>query len=443
MATTFSRSMRSLEADGFRRSTLGLAWVGLMLAAGLGWFFFARITLYETAEGARLEVQHAAHPVEVPHAGRVVASFLTLGQQVQAGDLLVELDSESERLELEQEKARLATTSARLEAVREQITAEQQAWPVQQKAALMAIEEARARVREAEAAAQFAEGDAERFRSLDKSGIAAKADRLRAEAEADKLRAAASAQASTVTRLEAEEKSKGSDHEIRLAKLQRDLALVGGDIGTAKATVKSYEHELELHRIQAPVAGRLGEIAELRAGGYVAAGQRLAVVVPAGELRAVAQFAPGTALGRIRPGQPARLRLDGFPWPQYGSIPAKVQSVANEPNAGRLRVEFALQPDRVSLIPAQHGLSGSVEVQVERLSPARLVWRLIGKLLTTPAPPSGNPKAEIRRPKEGRNPNAEIRMAQAGRLAASAFGLRTSDFLRPSDFAPSPGRHVS
>jgi membrane fusion protein (multidrug efflux system) len=78
------------------------------------------------------------------------------------------------------------------------------------------------------------------------------------------------------------------------------------------------------------------------------------------------------------------LRLEGFPWPQYGSIPARVQSVANEPDEGKLRVELAVQSDRAVLIPVQHGLSGSVEVQVERVSPARLVWRIVGKLLSAP-----------------------------------------------------------
>ena len=384
MPTTFSRSMRSLEADGFRRAAWGLMLAGVLLAVGLSWFLFARITLYETTARARLEVERAAHPVATPHAGRVVRSHLSLGRAVQAGELLVELESEAERLQLEESKARLATFLARHEAVQEQITAEQQAWPLEQKAAGQAIDEARARVSEAQAAARFAAGEAERFRRLDESGLAAKADRLRAEAEADKLRAGVQAQTHTVTKLEAEEKSKEKNHQIRLAKLQRDLALLGGDIGTAKATVKRFEYELELHRIMAPVSGRLGEIVELRIGGFLEEGQKLAVVVPQGELRAVAHFLAATSVGRIRVGQPARLRLDGFPWAQYGSIAATVASVANEPDEGRIRVEFIVRPTPGSLIPLQHGLTGSVEVTVERLSPARLVWRMAGKLLTSP-----------------------------------------------------------
>lgn len=43
MPTTFSRSMRSLEADGFRRSRWGILLVMALLSAGAGWFFFARI----------------------------------------------------------------------------------------------------------------------------------------------------------------------------------------------------------------------------------------------------------------------------------------------------------------------------------------------------------------------------------------------------------------
>lgn len=41
-----------------------------------------------------------------------------------------------------------------------------------------------------------------------------------------------------------------------------------------------------------------------------------------------AEFAPSSALGRVRPGQRARVRLAGFPWTEYGTISASVASVA-------------------------------------------------------------------------------------------------------------------
>jgi len=114
----------------------------------------------------------------------------------------------------------------------------------------------------------------------------------------------------------------------------------------------------------------------MRVGGFVRAGDQVGSVVPEGKLHVVANFAPPAALGRILPGQTARLRLEGFPWGQYGSVGATVTSVASEIRDGTIRVELALKADDRSRIPLQHGLPGSVEVQVEDISPASLVLRI-------------------------------------------------------------------
>jgi membrane fusion protein (multidrug efflux system) len=114
--------------------------------------------------------------------------------------------------------------------------------------------------------------------------------------------------------------------------------------------------------------------------------------MPTGKLRVVAEFAPEAAFGRIRPGQPARMRLDGFPWLQFGTISATVDSVAGETRAGRVRVELEVLADPTSAIPLQHGLPGTVEIEVERVLPAKLALRIAGKIATS-ALPSAKPDA--------------------------------------------------
>ena len=80
------------------------------------------------------------------------------------------------------------------------------------------------------------------------------------------------------------------------------------------------------------------------------------------------------------------MRLDGFHWTQYGAIAATVASVASEVRDGRVRVELMIHPDSASPIPLQHGLPGTVEVEVDHVSPATLLLRLTGKLLARPIP---------------------------------------------------------
>jgi membrane fusion protein (multidrug efflux system) len=386
MPSAFSQTMRSLQADGFRPSRWGLIVVGMLVAAGSGWLFWAQIAVYETTRQARMEVGGAVHPVAAPMAGRVAAAHLELGRLVQTGDLLVELESESARLLLEEEKSRLTTFTRRREALAEQIAAEEAAWPDERTTAQLTTDESRARQREANARAQFADAETERMKELGTGGLVSKSESQRVEAEAGQQRASASALALTVAKLESVEKSRGRNQETRRARWRRDTALLEGEIATAAATIKRCEFDLEQRRIRAPVAGRLGEIGEdLHIGGFVSAGQRIGAIIPQGELKAVAHFSPFTSLGRIRPGQPARLRLDGFPWAQYGSVCATVASAANEPRDGSIRVELAVQMDAASLIPFQHGLSSTVEVEVERVSPVRLLLRAAGALLAVPS----------------------------------------------------------
>ena len=386
MPTPFSCSLRSLDADGFRRPAWSLFLVGAVGAVGLGWLCFARITRYETTATARLEAASAPHPIAAPVAGRVVASHLVLGARVERGTVLLELDDETERLRLNEAIARRDSFASQLGALRGQTRAEEGAWPDQRRTAALGTDEARAQLREAEAAAQFAESEAARLQRLGEGGLLSTSDLLRAGTEATKQRAIAAARSLTVARLESEERSLRGSHEVRLAQVTRDTAALAGEVAASTAAIHRYEHEIALRRICAPAAGEVGGVADLPAGAFVAEGEKIGAIVPAGPLRIVAQFAPSTGLGRLRANQPGRLRLDGFPWAQFGSVPAVVTRVASEPRDGAIRVELAIDAGRSPHLPLQHGLTGILEVEVERVTPARLVLRAAGALLTAPRP---------------------------------------------------------
>jgi membrane fusion protein (multidrug efflux system) len=76
------------------------------------------------------------------------------------------------------------------------------------------------------------------------------------------------------------------------------------------------------------------------------------------------------------------MSLDGFPWTQFGMLKGSVRSVSGEVRDGSVRVEIALSPDSESRVPRQHGLPGRVEIQVEQITPASLIWRTAGTLIS-------------------------------------------------------------
>jgi multidrug resistance efflux pump len=231
---------------------------------------------------------------------------------------------------------------------------------------------------------------------MHRDGVVSKVDWERADADAQQRRAAADSLRFAVTDLEAKQLTEQEDREARVQGLKSEVNRLQGQEATTAAEVNRLEDEVERRLIRAPVGGKLGEIAGLRIGSVVREGDNVADVIPAGTLRVVANFLPADALGRIRPGERARMRLQGFPWTQFGSVIATVTSVASEVRDGHIRVELAVDGDTSSHIPLQHGLPGSVEVQVERISPAALVLRMVGKTLT--APSTVTPILEIARP---------------------------------------------
>jgi membrane fusion protein (multidrug efflux system) len=216
------------------------------------------------------------------------------------------------------------------------------------------------------------------------AGVIAELDLNRTVADAQQRRAAADSMHYAVVRLEGEQRTRTNERRAHIEQLTSELNKLRGDRATAGVTLQRLEEEVDRRYIRAPVDGKLGEVAPLRIGAVVHEGDKLAAVVPSGKLRVVANFDPPAALGRIRPGQHARLRLEGFPWAQYGSVAATITNVASEIRDGSIRVEMTLDSNSESRIPLQHGLPGSVEVEIETLSPANLVLRTAGSLLAGP-----------------------------------------------------------
>jgi membrane fusion protein (multidrug efflux system) len=390
-APTFSRYMRSLGADNQRRTLVGLALACAVLGGWGAWLFLARVTLYEVTSEARLEAEQAGYTVEAAAGGRVVNTRLALGQEVKAGDVLAELDTDEQRHRLEEERARLSTVSPQVEALAREVASEQQAVEDSRQAHRVALEEARARVREAESAAQFKEEEAQRLAGLFKEGVIAEMEVLRVRSEARSKRAEVESLEHTVTKLERQQRTDETERRVRVDKLLREKTELEGRRATAAATIGRLQNEIERRTIRAPASGQLGEVTTSKAGAVVSAGDKLGTVIPDGTLKIVAEFPP-SALGRVRAGQGARMRLASFPWTQYGSLNATVTRIAGETRDGKIRVELSVRADSPSSIPLQHGLPGVVEVEVEQVSPATLLLRTV-KLLTTPSSKEGQRSA--------------------------------------------------
>lgn len=384
MTSPFPRSEHRLNTESRVGRLLAILATCMLLAAWLVWFMASRVGVYAVSDSARLEIDRSPFPVEAPVAGTVSSSGLALGRTVRAGDLLVALDVRAQALDVGEEQARLGGITPQLARVRAEIEAATASHRAQQQASLLAERESRARNEGARAALTLAESVAERTRALSRDGLASAAELTRVEAELSQRRANTDALEQATARIVADRAHADTEHQVKLERLERDLAALQAQARVGAATVERLQHQEGLRQIVAPVSGTLAEVAVLPTGRVLRPGDAVATILPAGNLRVVALFKAAEAFGRVRAGQQARLRLDGFPSAQYGVVHAVVSDVAGELRDGRVRVELTLT-DTTPPIPIQHGLPGSVEVEVEQLSPARLALRAVGRRLAAPS----------------------------------------------------------
>ena len=87
------------------------------------------------------------------------------------------------------------------------------------------------------------------------------------------------------------------------------------------------------------------------------------------------EFPAAVALAHIRTGQTAYLHLDGLPRALYPGIPATVSNVASQVVDGNIQIELDARPDADAYVALRPNLTATVEVEVERVSPALLVLR--------------------------------------------------------------------
>ena len=385
LPTAFAKTLHEIERSRASSSLWKLA-AGLALLAAIAyWMFRVPVVLFETSADARLEIASAAAVVQAPLTGRVIRADLALGQHVNAGDILVRLDALPEELRANEETTRATAILPEIKSLEAQIAAEESAGVEEQHASQSAIEEARLRVREAETPAKQAELERRRLERLKREGLTADRDYERALSDLEKYERAIATARAAIARLQNEQQTRDRQRAVRVAAIRTEITRLEGGRANANASLRRVTYDVVRRLIRAPISGTIGEATVLRNGSVLSEGARIASIVPAGQLRIVAFFPPQAAYGRLRQGAPARLRLKGFPWTEFGAVEARVAEVAAEERDGRSRVELDVLPSPTLRVKLHHGMPGEIEVEVERTPPYQLLLRAAGQWITAPA----------------------------------------------------------
>lgn len=375
MPSSFQHTLRSLE----QRPRLGLTIAPALLFVGAwgAWMIAARVAVFVSAPRARVEMTEAPSRIAAEVSGRVVRHDLQLGTWVQQGDALVELDASLAKAARDELMSALAVLEKKRSGADKQLAAEREKRAARLRLGELASARAALGLQHAEALEAHQAELTSIAEELQRERLNSKIEAVSAEGKLRESRIRVEDAAAQVARLSAENHYDDKAELARLAELERQIIELDAERAQLLAQTQTAELALSKLRITAPVSGRVGKIAPLQVGDVLQAGEVVASIVPAAEVRVVAFFPPEPAVGRILPGQTARLRLDGFSWTEFGAVEALVSRVASEPHEGLIRVELRPSEPRETRAPLEHGLTGALDIQIEEAAPLDLLLRSV------------------------------------------------------------------
>ena len=361
----------ALEVLETPANPLGRA-VALALAAffmiAVAWAFLGRIDVVAVAQG-RLVPVGGVKAVQSLEAGVVRAIHVADGQEVAAGELLIELDpteSEVDREQLQRDRMEAAVETTRIAAMLDRLAGGTGPFgpPADADPALVGLHADRLASDVAAYEARMASLDAERARlAADRAALEAELAKLRAtlpflaEREATLRALEADGHAARPVWLEAKTQLIASAHDAEVLEhrvAEADAALVAAERAKAELAtdarrrameaLQDARRRLELNdialrradkrerqqRLTAPVDGTVQQLAVHTVGGVVSPAETLLVVVPDGAELEARAFVLNRDKGFVRAGQDAAIKLEAFPFTRYGYIDGAVLHLSGD-----------------------------------------------------------------------------------------------------------------
>jgi hemolysin D len=266
--------------------------------AGFGFAVMAKIDEVVVAPGT-LQPQGAERPIKSPLAGVVDQILVREGARVRKGQPLIRLDPD--------------VSEKRRSTVQVQTKLERQRFEEQTRAVEARQESLDARIDALRQAMATESQILLQIEPLSQQGAVQQVQVLQQRNRVQQLR-------SEIAQAEANQR----EVQAELVRLRQESLRNLTDLDRQRVEVREAQ-EQEL--LVAPVDGVVFDLVPSSPGYAVSPGETLVKVVPNGQLEAKVFFS-NREVGFVKPGQEAQVRVDAFPFTQFGSIPARIQAVS-------------------------------------------------------------------------------------------------------------------
>lgn len=279
-----------------------LAWTIIATASfGFVYSVFARIDEVVLASG-ELQPLGAERPVKAPFAGVVKEILVKEGEKVNTGDTLLRFDAEVSRKRKETLETQIKLETKRFEEESRSV-----------KARKNGVEE---RVNGLNRALKTEGGIYSNILPLAEIGAMQQTEVLRQKNRVEQLESEVAQSLADLEEIEAQLIKLEQESLRELSDLERQLVEVMDTISKEKLT--------------APVAGIVYGMIPSSPGYAASAGETLVNVVPGGEIEAKI-YVTNKDVGFLKPEMKAQIRVDAFPYTQFGSIKGALKSIGTLP----------------------------------------------------------------------------------------------------------------
>lgn len=374
MSRPFNQTTRSLKNDKAFASLVFLGLGFLFILLWSIWFLTSRITINKNSVSAQIIQSGQVSVLNSPIDGEITQIFIELGAPVKAGELIAELNHNLIDAKVSESKESLQRINSQL--AREQETHRNlvDSHLTEMSSLREHLESLRTQLNSEKDVVEIEKGIVKLYEQLTNKGSGSQLDLKTSLLELEKLRAGLISTQTEMAESNANLAGLSVRQDQEKAQLLKSIDTL--ELQRIQETSAHQQNlvELQRHFITAPSSGFISAFAVLRTGQYLQQGENIGTILSDSGMRIEAQFSAIDAVGHIKVGQQARVKVDGFEWTTYGAILAKVRKVASSSHEGYFQVELEIL-ESPAQIPLKQEMPVSVDVVIESISPFSLVLK--------------------------------------------------------------------